>query len=300
MKILEEERKLIKKIFYENNGNENYQEAYIGSGHTGSVWKITDDLCLKVIPKSNYIEIPKQFKECENLCVPLKQVVSDSGNYIGNIQEFLNLSSLQYFIKEKKLTEKQSASVIFDIINGLEVLHENGYVHRDFYPGNVMLTKKDNKVKAVIIDFDEMKKISQHEKACFQYSGYQAPEIVYNNDEYDDKSEMFTVGVIFWELLFGKCPFGGYDFFGKVIANSWDEYSKKSEFYNCEVKRALKELPMHLKEIEGISIECKELMVSLLSWDRSDRITAKEAKKYPFFEKTLGNEKSIKKFSVII
>lgn len=124
-----------------------------------------------------------------------------------------------------------------------------------------------------------MKKISQHEKACFQYSGYQAPGIVYNNDEYDDKSEMFTVGVIFWELLFGKCPFGGYDFFGKVIANSWDEYSKKSEFYNCEVKRALKELPMHLKEIEGISTECKELMVSLLSWDRSDRITAKEAKK---------------------
>lgn len=124
-----------------------------------------------------------------------------------------------------------------------------------------------------------MKKISQHEKACFQYSGYQAPGIVYNNDEYDDKSEMFTVGVIFWELLFGKCPFGGYDFFGKVIANSWDEYSKKSEFYNCEVKRALKELPMHLKEIEGISTECKELMVSLLSWDRSDRITVKEAKK---------------------
>lgn len=298
MGILEEEKKLVQKVLSEINGDRNFEDNYIGNGHTGSVWKISEDLCLKIMPRSMYKEIPKQFRECENLCVPLRTELSESGNYIGNVQEFLNLPNLQYFIKEKRrLSENQAASIIFDILNGLKVLHENGYVHRDFYPGNVMLTRKDKKIKAVIIDFDEMQKVSKDTKACFQYSGYQAPEIVYNNDIYDDKSEMFTVGVIFWELLFGECNFGGYDFFGKVIANSWDEYAGKSEFYNSEVKKALKSLPECIKKINGISVECKDLLVSLLNWDRSKRITAKEAMNYAFFEKTLGKEDRFKKIN---
>lgn len=298
MEILEEEKKLVQKVLSEINGDRNFEDKYIGNGHTGSVWKISEDLCLKIMPRSKYKEIPKQFRECENLCVPVRTELSESGNYIGNVQAFLNLPNLQYFIKEKRrLSENQAASIIFDILNGLKVLHENGYVHRDFYPGNVMLTRKDKKIKAVIIDFDEMQKVSKDTKACFQYSGYQAPEIVYNNDMYDDKSEMFTVGVIFWELLFGECHFGGYDFFGKVIANSWDEYAGKSEFYNSEVKKALKCLPECIKKINGISVECKDLLVSLLNWDRSKRITAKKAMNHSFFEKTLGKEDRYKKIN---
>lgn len=296
MEILEEEKKLIQKVFSEINGDINFEDRYIGNGHTGSVWKISEDLCLKITHQSKYREIPEEFRKCENLCVPLKTELSESGNYIGNIQTFLNLPSLQYFIKEKRrLSENQSASIIFDILNGLKVVHENGYVHRDFYPGNVMLTRKDKKVKAVIIDFDEMQKASKDTKVCFQYSGYQAPEIVYNNETYDDKSEMFSVGVIFWELIFGECPFGGYDFFGKIIASSWDEYAGKSELYNREVKDALKRLPEYIKKINGISDECKDLLVSLLNWDRSKRITAKDAMNHVFFEKTLGSEDNYKK-----
>lgn len=295
MEISEEEKKLIQKVFSEINGDINFEDRYIGNGHIGSVWKISEDLCLKITPQNKYKEIPEKFRECENLCVPLKTELSESGNYIGNIQTFLNLSSLQYFIKEKRrLSENQSASIIFDILNGLKVIHENGYVHRDFYPGNVMLTKKDKKVKAVIIDFDEMQKVSKDTKACFQYNGYQAPEIVYNNEFYDDKSEMFSVGVIFWELIFGECPFGGYDFFGKVIENSWDKYASNSEFYNGKVKNALKSLPEYIKEINGISAECKDLLVSLLNWDRSKRITAQNAMNHIFFEKTLGKEDNYK------
>lgn len=298
MEISEEEKKLIQKVFSEINGDTNFEDKYLGNGHTGSVWKISEDLCLKVIPQSKYREIPEQFGECENLCVPLRTKLSEYGNYIGNIQTFLNLPSLQYFIKKKKrLSETQTVSILFDILNGLSVVHENGYVHRDFYPGNVMLTKRDNKVKAIIIDFDEIQKVSKDTKACFQYNGYQAPEIVYNNEIYDDKSEMFSVGVIFWELLFGECPFGGYDFFGKVIANSWNEYARKSEFYNSEVKKALKKLPECIKKINGISAECEDLLMSLLNWDRSKRITAKNAMHHVFFEKTLGKEDKYKKIN---
>ena len=296
MRISDEEERLIQKVYSEFNADDGFDMRYIGNGYSGSVWKISDDLCLKIMHKSEYKEVPEQFKDCENLCVPLRTELSEFGNYIGVIQPFLNLSSVQYYIKKHEtLSEKQAAAIIFDVLNGLKTLHENGYVHRDFYPGNVMLTQKDNKVRAVIIDFDEMQKISDNTKACFNYNGYHAPEIVYNGENYDEKSEIFTVGVMFWELLFGECPFGGYDYFGRIIESSWDEYSKRSDFYNSRVKEALKRLPECIENIDGISPECFDLLTSLLNWDRNKRITAADAINHEFFEKELGIKKDLDK-----
>lgn len=179
---------------------------------------------------------------------------------------------------------------MFDILKGLKVIHENGYVHRDFYPGNIMLTKKEKNIMAVIIDFDEMRPIAPETKACFQYNGYQAPEIVFNNDVYDEKSEMFAFGITFWELVVGKCPFGGYDFFGKVIENSWDNYMQNPVLYNNRVKSALNNLPNCLEKVEGVSNECTNLLRSLLDFNKDNRISAKEALEHPFFRRTLENE----------
>lgn len=287
MKMSGEEKAFIEKIF--NNFGEyvNISERFIGNGYTGSVWKISDDLCLKVYKEISIPNIPDTFKECENLCVPLKTFISQSGKYTGIVQKFLNLPSIQHLIKqETKLTEKQAAQLLFDILKGLKVIHESGYVHRDFYPGNIMLTERENKITAVIIDFDEIQKMTPHTKACFQYNGYQAPEIVFNNDTYDDKSEMFALGVIFWELVLGNCPFGGYTFFGKIIEDSWDSYMQNNKFYNDRVKKALMKLPYCLNNIEGLSDECIDLLSLLLESNRDNRITAKEALEHPFFKQT--------------
>lgn len=287
----EEEKEFIQKIFKKFDKKEDLNSSFIGNGHTGSVWKISDDLCVKIGKEICHTEIPESFKECENLCVPLKTFISKSGTYIGVVQRFLNLPSIQYLIKNGiKLPKKQSAKILFDILKGLKVIHENGYVHRDFYPGNIMLTKKEKNIMAVIIDFDEMRPIAPETKACFQYNGYQAPEVVFNNDVYDEKSEMFAFGITFWELVVGKCPFGGYEFFGKVIENSWDNYMQNPELYNNRVKSALNNLPNCLEKVEGVSNECTNLLRSLLDFNKDNRISAKEALEHPFFRRTLGNE----------
>ncbi len=288
MIVSEEQKELIQKIFKLFGKEECLESNFIGKGHTGSVWKISDDLCLKVRTNTNYKEIPDTFKKCKNLCVPLREFSSQSGKYIGVVQRYLNLDNLQYYIKnEIKLSEKQVASILSDILQGLKVIHESGYVHRDFYPGNIMLTERDEKIMAVIIDFDEMQAITTETRACFPYNGYQAPEIVFKNDVYDDKSEMFAVGVILWELVLGKCPFGGYNFFGKEIEYSWDNYIQNREFYNDRVKEALKTLPNYIGKTETISNECEDLLCSLLSFNKSERMTAKEAIEHPFFQKLL-------------
>ena len=286
----EEEKEFIQEIFKEFNKKKIMESSFIGNGYTGSVWKISDNLCVKVGKKGGHVEIPENLKKCENLCIPLKTFVSQSGRYTGVVQKFLNLHSIQYFIKNDiKLPKNQSVKILFDILKGLKVIHENGYVHRDFYPGNIILTRNERDIIAVIIDFDEMRPIALKTKACFPYNGYQAPEIVFNNGTYDEKSEMFAFGIIFWELIVGKCPFGGYNFFGRIIENSWNDYMQNSELYNNRVKSALINLPSCLEGLEGVSGECINLLHSLLDFNRDNRISAKEAMEHPFFKRVLEN-----------
>lgn len=286
MQFSDEKKEFIQKIYREFGRKTDLGSSLIGNGYAGSIWKISDRLCLKVGTQACSTIIPESFKNCENLCVPLKTYMSPSGRYIGTVQKYLNLHSVQYLIKEeRKLSEEQAACIVYDLLKGLKVIHENGYVHRDLYPGNVMLTSEEGKITAAIIDFDEMQPMGTGTKACFRYNGYQAPEIVFDDDIYDDKSEMFAVGVILWELVLGKCSFGGYDFFGRVIEKSWDEYAKNYESYNDRVKAALKTLDSCLKNTEKLSDECADLLCSLLSFNKSNRMTAGEALGHMFFKR---------------
>ena len=282
-------REICKRLLKDESCNIN--NSLIGNGHTANVWRISKDLCLKVSTNTSTQKIPESFTKCENLCLPLRTYYSKSGKYVATLQKFLNLYTLQYLIKNRiKLSEEQSITILFDILKGLKVIHRNGFVHRDFYPGNIMLTKEEERTMAVIIDFDEMQPITPQTKACFRYNGYQAPEIVFDNAMYDDKSEMFTLGVTMWELLFGKCSFGGYDFFGRVIEDSWDKYYENSQFYNDNVKNALKSLKYYLKQKKGISSEYENLINLLLEPDRNNRITAEQALEHPIFKKILRAE----------
>lgn len=262
----------------------------IGEGYCGTIWKISDGKCLKISPCREVQDFPENLKNCQNLCTPLQTYRSPSGKYIGSVQNYLNLYSLQKYIEKKvRLTEEQTAGLIYDILNALKQLHENGYVHRDFYPGNIMLDSKDGKITAVVIDFDEMQKSDLKMKACFRYNGYHAPEIVLDDNAYDERSEMFSLGVIMWELLFGTCAFGGYDFFGRIINTSWMRYEQNKEACHLEIRERLKMLPDCMRQIKGISTECEELLCSLLAFRKDDRPTASEAMKHDFFKKTLKN-----------
>lgn len=284
MNFPDEKKKFIYEIFSKFGTEWDINKNWIGNGYIGSVWRISDELCLKISKNTCYHEIPDSFKKCENLCVPLKTFVSKSGKYIGIVQKYLNLYSLENIIKNKiLLSEKQVANILGDILNGVKVIHESGYVHRDLYPGNIMLTLVEEEHQAVIIDFDEMQLMTEATRACFQYNGYQAPEIVLENGIYDEKSEIFNIGVIFWELILGKCPFGGYDYFGRVIECSWDNYIQNKEFYNERVKQAIQNLRDYLRKIEGCSNECKNLLCSLLCFEKENRLTAREALNHSFF-----------------
>lgn len=256
----------------------------IGRGYTSSIWKLSDELCVKITEKATCPDFLMSIEQSENLCIPMKVFVSPSGKYYGYVQRYISSFCLQDFIiSGQTLTEKEVAYIIGGILKGLDLLHRYNYVHRDFYPGNIMIYSREPIYIPVIIDFDETEEVNDNTQACFRFSGYHAPEVVINNNSYDEKAEVFAVGIIMWELLFGKCPFGGYDFFGAIIANSWEEYEKNSNEYHQKVKDALMTLDSCLSQTEKLSEKCSDLLRKLLDQDRKSRITASEAMKHAFF-----------------
>ena len=100
--------------------------------------------------------------------------------------------------------------------------------------------------------------------------GYIAPEIL-RNKNYDEKIDVFSIGVIFYIILTARMPFSGKD---------CNEIIKKNRTGKINV---------NLEEIGiVISDETKDLMKKMVAYDPDDRCTAKEALGHVCFEKILS------------
>lgn len=237
--------------------------------------KLSDELCIKICIGNKYLLFPEILKSNEYLCVPLRAYTSSSQKCIGYIQRFLNLYNIQNLIKNKiTLPEKKAGQLIYYVLKGLDTLHRNGYLHCDLHPENIMLHSKANRLIAVIVDLDEMKLSGPDTKACYRYSGYNAPEIVLYDSIYDYKAEIFPVGVMLWELLFGECQFAGYSFFGQYINESWENYMNNKEVIEKKTCEAIKKITKYNCCLKQLSTGCAELLWNLINPDKTQRITA--------------------------
>ena len=276
-------QQLLKRVIAEMH-IEDCKFDVLGKGHDGIVYKANDEYCIKVRNISS-LGVKLDYKESPNLCFPICSIYSEKGNLVAIVQRFVDGYSLQKEIKTGiKHSESDTLSIIHDLLSGLNVLHSQGIVHRDFHPGNVLLDSVNGRKRAVIIDFDEIKPYGDAVEPCFRYNGYQAPEIVLTNTSYDNKSEVFSVGVMMWELLYGDCQFGGYNYFGKVIEHSWQEYENNSDYYNEQVKRAICRLPNEMESVSMLSADTAALLLSLLNPNRNNRVSAEEALRSSLFE----------------
>ncbi|MEJ2506546.1 MAG: protein kinase [Ignavibacteriaceae bacterium] len=117
-------------------------------------------------------------------------------------------------LKDKKdsLSEKQILEIGIQAAEGLAAAHEKGIVHRDIKPENIMI-RKDGIVQ--IMDFGlaklrETSGVSRLTKAGMTMGtmGYMSPEQVQGLDV-DHRTDIFSLGVVLYELLAGESPFKG-------------------------------------------------------------------------------------------
>src|ERR1035441_1627838 len=144
------------------------------------------------------------------------------------VHEFGQAGGLHYFVREYvegltlrqleqagKLTPREAMKIIPQICDALQFAHDEGIVHRDIKPENVMLDRKGG-VK--IADFG-LAKILGLEPEGMRLTGakdvmgtphYMAPEQIEHPQEVDHRADLYSLGVVFYEMLTGELPLGKF------------------------------------------------------------------------------------------
>ena len=125
------------------------------------------------------------------------------------ILEYIEGQNLKEKIKGKPLNINDSIELAMQIADGLQEAHEKGIIHRDIKSKNIMITKKE---QAKITDFGlakllEMTKITKTASVMGTVS-YMSPEQA-SGDEIDHHTDIWSLGVVLFEMLTGLLPFKG-------------------------------------------------------------------------------------------
>ncbi len=122
--------------------------------------------------------------------------------------EYVEGESLEdLLIREKQLSNNQIKNILTDIVSALCHAHDAGIVHRDIKPANILIDKKSGISK--LSDFGVIKapfSMVTQEGMTLGSPGYMSPEQI-DGSGVDSRSDLFSVGIIFYQMLTGKHPF---------------------------------------------------------------------------------------------
>jgi len=152
---------------------------------------------------------------------------------------------------------EEARELVGGILSALTHIHARGIIHRDVKAENILLLENG---RPLLADFGIAVRMSDAEdmkRACGS-PGYAAPEMLMRR-QYDEKIDLFGVGVVMYFALAGKLPFQGSDLASTLRKN-----------FVCKVK-------YNKKSLEGIGESSKRLMAGLLERDPEIRLNAAEA-----------------------
>jgi serine/threonine protein kinase/tetratricopeptide (TPR) repeat protein len=194
----------------------------LGEGGMGAVYKARDrevdrEVALKVIrPElAGHPDVMRRFKQELILAreVTHKNVVrifdlgeAEGAKFIS--MEYIDGQDLRSVLRERgKLPSEEAVGIIEQICQGLEAAHSEGVIHRDLKPQNIILDKHG---RVAVMDFGIAR--SREFQGLTQTGDlvgtpeYMSPEQA-KGEEIDSRSDLFSLGIIFYELLTGKSPY---------------------------------------------------------------------------------------------
>jgi hypothetical protein len=131
------------------------------------------------------------------------------------LMEYVDGLTLRQLLQTRKLSPEEALAIVPKICEALQFAHERGIVHRDIKPENILLDKQ-GRVK--IADFG-IAKILGTDAAGGNLTGakdrlgtphYMAPEQVETPQKVDHRADIYSLGVVFYEMLTGELPLGKF------------------------------------------------------------------------------------------
>ncbi|CRG99697.1 MO15-related protein kinase, putative [Plasmodium relictum] len=306
----------------ENNSVERYifKPNFLGEGSYGKVYKAFDTILKKevAIKKMKINKISNYIDECGINFVLLREIkimkeikhrnimtaldLYCEKDYINLVMEIMDFDLAKIINRKIFLNDSQKKCILLQILNGLKVLHNYYFMHRDLSPANIFINKK-GEVK--IADFglsskyafdmysdkitkDKNKKnLNLTNKVVTLW--YRAPELLLGSNKYNSSIDMWSFGCIFAELLLQKPLFPGeneIDQLGKIFfllgtpsEDNWPE-SSYLPLYTEFTKSSKKDFKTIFKNEDD---DCIDLLMSLLKLNSHERISAEDALKHKYF-----------------
>ncbi len=201
----------------------------IGHGGMSAVFKarqpkLDRTIALKVLPKSlaaapGFAErFTREGRVLARLSHPSIVAVHDfgeSGGFCYLIMEYVDGVNLRQAMRAGRFTPEQALNIIPAICDALQFAHTQGVLHRDIKPENILL---DSKGRVKIADFGIAKILDEKGDAMLlTQSGaklgtapYMAPEQIEQPSSVDHRADIYSLGVVFYEMLTGELPLGRF------------------------------------------------------------------------------------------
>jgi eukaryotic-like serine/threonine-protein kinase len=203
-------------------------EGILGRGGMGVVYKAVDSqigryVAIKMITAGGDPSLLERFKSearsTGSLTCPNIVTLFDWGEQDGNpylVMQFLEGSSLESLIqKGVSLTLSERIGIIIDVCNGLAYAHQRGVIHRDIKPGNIMVLQDGvNDGMAVIVDFGIARiggdtRLTRTDQLVGSVHYMSAEQL--QAKELDNRTDIYSAGVVLFQLLTGALPFDSPD-----------------------------------------------------------------------------------------
>jgi serine/threonine protein kinase len=203
--------------------------SFIGQGGMGAVYKARQPaldrfVALKVLPPQaapgvNFAErFNREARALAKLSHPNIVAVYDFGqagalHYL--IMEFVDGANLRQLIRSGRLAPREALAVVPQICDALQFAHDEGVVHRDIKPENILV---DRRGRVKITDFGLAKILGietgasrlTREGTVMGTPHYMAPEQVEHPQTVDHRADIYSLGVVFYEMLTGELPLGKF------------------------------------------------------------------------------------------